>query len=468
MATIGDLAGPRPLRVDPRRSAALPLLLSLLLLASAAASAPAAPTPLPTDTERDRVLDEYFERFDRVEGSDAHLELALWCKEKGLDCQHALHLEAALRIDPDHAAARKEAGYVRYEGEIDEYRRKGWLTAEEAAEAAARDEELARAREAELEKRREDPMLAQVDAIVAKVHSDPYLGKIHMVPSEKYLPFLLFVENGREFHFDQIGTVLLEYLAFFRETFGDPFGLPPFEKPLVVLAFRDRKGYDDYCMHIEGEKPLKSRAAHYSSLTHEIVIHGWESITRNPFRPVINNGVFTHEATHQVFHYYVMRSSENPLILSQVHWFQEGIAEYLGTFRKTPVSRTTGKSRYIFGDRSPNRIAELRGALDAGAPMFSLEEMLSIRATPEMHRIARQKAPDNFEGMISRFYAQAWAFIYFLKEYEGGKPYWDRFLEYVRRELRGESNVFTAREVLAIQDVDAVEKEWLTWIREKF
>jgi len=414
------------------------------------------------------LLDEYYARFDRTEGADANFELARWCKEKGLDCQYRLHLEAALRIDPDHEGARKESGFTRYEGEIDEYRRKRWLTEEEAAAAAARDEDVRKEREAALEKRRQDPMLAQVDATVARIASDPYLGKIHFAHSEKYLPFLLFVEDGREFHFDQIGEVLDEYYKFFRETFGDPFGLPPIDQPLVVLAFSDRKGYDDYCMHLEGEKPLRSRAAHYSSLSHEIVIHGWRSITRNPFRPVIDNGVFTHEATHQVFHHYVLHFAKQPVGLSNVHWFQEGIAEYLGTFRKTPVSRKTGTSRYIFGDRSASRIAELRGAIDAGAPMFSLEEMLSIRGVGEMYKIAREKSPENFEGMISRFYAQSWGFIYFLKEYEDGKPYWNRFLDYAQKELHGQSNVFTARESLGIKDVPAVEKEWLAWVKEKF
>ena len=445
-------------RCRPRLGTAWWVLLAILTIAPAAAQATAPD-----------LLDDYYSRFDRAESAEDHFQLAVWCDEHDLPRREQVHIDAALRHDPDHSGARTHAGFVEYTGPIAEYRRTRWLDADALEAAREAEAALEREREAERERRAEDPFLEGVDNILDRIAADPYLKDKGLVHCEDYRPFLLLVENGRGFHFEQIGVLMTAFHEYFRETFGALFQLPEIREPLVIIAWRDRSGYDSYCEHLEGRKPMRTRAAHYSLLSREIVVHGWESLRGNPYRPVIQNGIFTHEATHQFVHHYTTKLTGNPLVGSGVHWFQEGIAEYCGNLRITPKSRATGKSRYLFGQRTLQRAAEFRAALSAEPPVwFTLEELLSIRDKEELQRVARQKSPDRWMSLTSLFYAEAWAFVHFLESREDQGESWKRFLRLMRLELEGKSNVFEARKVLAVDDLPALEKERLEWFRETF
>ena len=58
--------------------------------------------------------------------ADAHYELGLWCKEKGLEKQARSQFRSAVRLVPDHEGARAELGYVQREGK--------WVLPDEAEE----------------------------------------------------------------------------------------------------------------------------------------------------------------------------------------------------------------------------------------------------------------------------------------------------------------------------------------------
>lgn len=101
-------------------------------------------TPAPTR------LDLYRERAAaaRKDDASAQVELATWCRDKGLLDLEKKHLRAAIALDADHAEARKRLGYLRYDGRWlteDEYRRarglvkvgNEWLTSAEVREREA-------------------------------------------------------------------------------------------------------------------------------------------------------------------------------------------------------------------------------------------------------------------------------------------------------------------------------------------
>lgn len=75
------------------------------------------------------VTEIYERKLARIdpEDADARVELALWCAKQGLRDRERENLEAAIRIDPDHEAARHRLGFVRFEG--------AWMMPEEAREA---------------------------------------------------------------------------------------------------------------------------------------------------------------------------------------------------------------------------------------------------------------------------------------------------------------------------------------------
>lgn len=103
------------------------------------------------------VLDDYSERAESVEADDADALVALgdWCAEQKLDGRAKQHWQAALRVDGDHADARKRLGFLRHDGRWvtqNEYRRlRGFVLVE--GEWVHRDE-LAR-REQEQQARQE-------------------------------------------------------------------------------------------------------------------------------------------------------------------------------------------------------------------------------------------------------------------------------------------------------------------------
>ncbi|MDA0587757.1 MAG: HEAT repeat domain-containing protein [Planctomycetota bacterium] len=66
-------------------------------------------------------FEEYEVKAHSVENTlDAQWELAEWCREKNLDDQRAVHLEAVLKFDPEHKRAHYGLGHTQFDDE--------WLT----------------------------------------------------------------------------------------------------------------------------------------------------------------------------------------------------------------------------------------------------------------------------------------------------------------------------------------------------
>ena len=72
--------------------------------------------------------EKYQKKAAKVADRDTrgHYQLGLWCKKAGLEDRARKHFEKVTLLDPDHAGARRNLGYVRYRGQ--------WMTAEERAE----------------------------------------------------------------------------------------------------------------------------------------------------------------------------------------------------------------------------------------------------------------------------------------------------------------------------------------------
>jgi hypothetical protein len=66
-------------------------------------------------------IEEYEVKAHSVENTlEAQWALAEWCREKNLDKQRAVHLEAVLKFDPEHKRAHYGLGHTQFDGE--------WLT----------------------------------------------------------------------------------------------------------------------------------------------------------------------------------------------------------------------------------------------------------------------------------------------------------------------------------------------------
>lgn len=86
--------------------------------------------------ERKGREEEYRERLEACETGEDFYQLGRWCREKKQRRRAGKMFERAIEVDPDHAAARAELGFVRHDGK--------WMSVEE------RDRALAAAYEAEM------------------------------------------------------------------------------------------------------------------------------------------------------------------------------------------------------------------------------------------------------------------------------------------------------------------------------
>lgn len=63
-------------------------------------------------------IDEYADRVAHLSDTlEGHLQLAEWCRGRGLTKERDIHLQRVLDFDPQHEPTRKALGYVRHNGE---------------------------------------------------------------------------------------------------------------------------------------------------------------------------------------------------------------------------------------------------------------------------------------------------------------------------------------------------------------
>jgi hypothetical protein len=445
-----------------RRAAASAILGGILL------------APQPGAAADDEKLVEYLEKSYACQKADEWYQLAQWCKANGFPDRVERNLRRAIKWEPDHAKAREELGFILYDGPNAKWRERKWLDGSEKEAALKELADLAEKEKAERATRKADPYLSQCDDVIARYKADTYVQNLRIDWDylsrrdvlERYKPYVLMIEGGKTFHYQQIGELLNQYYKHFMTDYASRFDLPEVDRPLPVVALQGQDGYEKFCIY-RGIAPDKTRAAHYDPVRGEVICHGDESYSGSyPYRPVINNGVFTHEATHQILDHYT-KVKTGRLAPSRSHWFQEGIAEYIGTLRHVDKTREGLGHAYLFGRYAADRAAEFRARMLGKKSIFDLQEMLRISDRGEMVRVAREKDSAEWQTMTSLFYAEAWTLIHFFRKYEDGRPYWDKFLRYFNEELNGRSGFDVFEAIFQITDYGELERQWNEFV-EKF
>ncbi len=436
----------------------------LVALSTARGAEPLQPSPA-----EDSKLVDYLERSYRCQTAEDWYQLAEWCKKNGFEDRAERNMRRAIRWDPDHAPAREALGYLLYDGPNPEWRARKWLRDKDADDARKELAALAAKEKAESASRSSDPYLAQCDKVFAQLKKDDFFTKLKIPWDlaarrdvlERNKPYVLIVQNGRDFHYNQIGDVLQAYYAHFSESYAKAFSLPPVEAPLVIIALKDTETFEAYNDKHSSETFDKTIPAYYNLVTHQVICHGDSSAGEsNPFRPVIMSGTFTHEATHQILDYYARLNTGRPLVVCRSHWFQEGIAEYIGTLRWLKEARDGGSRQYRFGVYSNHRAAEFHERRLSKKPLFNLEELLHIENRAGLAALSRHKAPDEWQEMTTLFYAEAWSLVTFFRKFEGGARYWDKFVAYVNAELNGRTGYEVFQEIFQVKDLSEMEKQW--------
>lgn len=451
--------------------------------APAGAGASAAPPPSAPSGPAAPSADElaFLEMAAKASSAAEHAAAGKFAKEKGLKPEWVdRQWEWAIVHDADNAEARAALGHTLYDGPVKWAKEKRWLAAADLEKAKGEQAAL----EAEAAKlaaeRASDPWLAQVDKIMSVIRggsANQYLAGINFRVSEEYRPYLILIEDARDFHFKQIGEALTQFYANFQDTWGKKLSLKPVERPLVILAFKSADGYDKFSESIAGGgaggRKLSETTAgiFYPTVGATVPGQGFVKIAPTmiygrgsdsyPYREVINSGVFTHEATHQLQDYYTSLDS-----VERSHWFTEGFAEYSGSLIYHQKSQ-----KYKFNDFLTHRDLEFRNTLkDKKGLTWTLEEILTIPGKAAMEQRAKEKAEasgdlSKRDALQSLFYAQAWYWIWYCKKGPRAAELWPKFEKYVAAEFEGRSGPALFQEIFSLKIDEALEKEYLEFVQ---
>jgi hypothetical protein len=230
--------------------------------------------------------------------------------------------------------------------------------------------------------------------------------------------------------------------------FGEDLELREFEGPIPVIYFRNRDLYRLY----KGEKEVTSEA-HFEPWSGRLVVH--DSCDHETLR---------HETTHQSMWGWTEPKYATPL---RSYWFQEGIAEWYGTSRRT-WDEEKDRWGYVLGKVHADHVKRL---LDLKANKFKQEKVFSLKELLRTRYADKPRIKENGqEGLI---YSQGWFLIYFMNYFnvdaEGyvhpDKPgqYREGWKRYVAAELRGKTGLEVFKEAMGFDDEDLARVEAEMW-----
>ncbi len=413
--------------------------------------------------------DTYQSLAAKAKASDSAADwfaLGAWCEKTGFKSEEKLAqriYKRVIKIDPNHAEARAKLGYTRYTGPIKRFAKLGWLRADELAMAKRAEKERAASASGDLD----DPWFAAADEIVEELKADKHLAKFDLVFG-RYPPFVIAKERGNrstdQFKLRTLGEMLQAGAKHFRDTFKG-LDLKPLEgvshegklSVLPVIFFEEKYTFEKYHLDMGVEIP-QGAAAYFMPANNRIVYY--EGIAESE-RFAINKMV--HELVHQLIWFYTPKRTR-----CQLHWFQEGIAEFFsGTERKAITNEDGSRSyEYSFQHKLRERMKGLKNA--AYDHWFPFEELVRIPTKSALDRLCRKKvgSSDSDSGRAAAgalFYAEAWSLFWFLWNEEGGK-YRPALFRYVEMELNGETGLSHFRRAFEDHDIDEIGQKWTDFV----
>lgn len=191
--------------------------------------------------------------------------------------------------------------------------------------------------------------------------------------------------------------------------------------PMIIWIFSDRKAFDDYHDNVVKSNIPTGVAGYFSPGT------GWVYLYDEPDNREFEINKNVHEGTHQLEHWFQKQKREwGPTRVPQ-SFFGEGFAEYIGA-----VNLAKDRSLTFHGINRP-RLEFLKSA---DAQMKQQNRKLPIFPTKvlvgfEGYGAVDAWAMENWKMQgLGIFYAQSWAFVYFLNE-GLNKKYQSKFKGYL-------------------------------------
>jgi|GEM_PF-2484706 len=177
--------------------------------------------------------------------------------------------------------------------------------------------------------------------------------------------------------------------------------------PMIIWIFSDRKAFDDYHNNVVKSNIPSTVAGYFSPTT------GWVYLYDEPDNREFEINKNVHEGTHQLEHWFQKQKREwGPTRVPQ-SFFGEGFAEYIGA-----VNLAKDRTLKFHGINRPR--LEFLKSMEAQMkqqgrklPIFPTKVLVGFEGYSAVDAWAR----DNWKMQgLGIFYAQSWAFVYFLNE----------------------------------------------------
>lgn len=298
-----------------------------------------------------------------------------------------------------------------------------------------------------------DPSYKAIAEALARVKIDPILGQYEFVHVEMR-PFVLFY-GSRELkagksdvaarlktRLESFRRLIDDLLAFHRERWMGPLGLPDFQPGTVFLVwvFGDKESWEHYGRQ-GGELTMvpPGTKGYFSTRDH------WAFVYDDPKERMGVDVAVAHELTHLLHWYYsedAQSEFKNHFDRVGAVWFSEGWAEYVGAVAKKGDG-------YVFGQDSALRMEGYQLFKKLELPLYPLQEFVKRENYRDWNRevlawlgkkIQLPEEPIRIlalrEAYFGMLYSQAWLFMKFLYDGEGGK-YRDKTLKFTKATLGG-------------------------------
>jgi hypothetical protein len=213
--------------------------------------------------------------------------------------------------------------------------------------------------------------------------------------------------------------------------------------PLIVWIFSDRQAFD----------PTNPGIAGYFS-----PLSGWVFLydEGNQREFEINKSV--HEGTHQLEHWFARQKKEWGAVRRPQSFFAEGFAEYMGA-----VTMSKDRKLTFHGVNRP-RLEFLKGmrqqrkSAGKSLDVFPVKDLVGFEGYDSVRAWSGQRWGIDGLGL---FYAQSWAFVYFLNEHENGKyrKNFTRFLDAMLVHPRENGEGYTFNQLKRAMNIRS-EDDW--------
>jgi len=394
-------------------------------------------------------------------------KLACWCEETGYQTEEKraekLFKYIIRKIDSDHPGTRKKLGYTLYDGEIEKFKKLKWLDPEELKTVR----EIEKRKKIHEEMLGADPWYQASEKLIEELKNDKHLKKFNL-EFTRYKPFVIAKQRKNPstdaFKHRVLGEMLQAAAADFVKAFAKDLGLKPLDQVkfkgkasvLPIIYFENKFSFDNYHMEM-GQKIPEGAAAYFMPSNNRIVYYEGEGKGSEQF----NLNKLVHELTHQLVWFYTPSRTR-----CQLHFFQEGIAEFFSGTSRKPYTNEQGKRsyHYTFRGKLRGRMKHLKFA-DINH-WFDFAELMQVHNKMAMHRLSKKKAGDDRKKQLScqsLFYAEAWSLFYFLWHHKDG-VYRKNLIKYTGLELEGKTGLRHFRAAFEGVNLREVGRKWRIFI----